>query len=359
MIRIAAVVVALVAAPFQSGAPVPSSTPTIGVVTSTANSGTGSLRAVLATCPDRVEFAYTDATIVVTAPLEVNCSRPISITGPAAGDAAIVAGSDGHTVGVGAIPLAPVARPGVTIINRGAGDGLVVRSSYVSVSQLAIRGTVTPGFADLAIRSTDNVSVNGVTLGLDANGLTAPPTSDRTGSELFHAQDSAGVRVTGIAAGWNVSYWGAVVFQNVNIGHLYRAQVVGASYGTMPVQTLDAVTLAYGTANFIVREVYVADTTSSSAIEMHQASHVTIDDSTLVREGRAGVTAYTATDITIARVVIDAAGTCGTPTDSGGVIVYGGSSKVDVSQSQIATVVCPPSRPPTFSVWPGSDGAFR
>jgi hypothetical protein len=305
-----------------------------------------------------VTFGFTDDTIIVTAPLEVNCARPVSIVGPLSELVATVPGSDGHTVGVDGISLAPVAQPGVSIINRGVGDGLVVRSPHVSVSRLAIRGTTVAGFADLAVRSTSDVNINGVTLGLDGNGLSAMPTNDRTGTELFHAQDSTSVRVTGIAAGWNLSYWGAVVFQNVNVGHLYRSQVVGASYGTLPVNTLDAVTLAYGTANFIVREVYVADTTSSSAVELHQALHITVDDSTFLREARAGVTVFGSSDVSVARVRVEGAGTCGA-VDTGGVAVFGGSTRIDVSASQISTVQCPPMRPPIMSVSPGSDGVFR
>lgn len=344
------------AAPAAAPAAPAVTTPTSIVVQNNGNAGPGSLRAAIAACPAAITFAFTGFDLYVAEPLVVDCPGPIAITGPTL-DAA-VAGTEGRTVGTAALALPAIPRAGVTIINMGGADGMVVRSADVTINGLGFRGTTAAGFGDLAIRSASRVTLNGVSVGLDANGLNVPPATYRTRTSLLWVQDSDNVRVNGLAAGWNVDYWGAVVFQNVHSSHLYRSAVVGASWGKPPVDTKDAVSLVYGTSDFIIRETLITDNTSSSAVELHTADRVVVDDSSFARLGRAGVTVFDARDVTVQGVAISQVGTCG-GVDDGGVVVYGGSARVAAVGNSITTNYCGGAYRPVFMVLPGASGEMR
>lgn len=277
-------------------------------VVSNAHAGPGTFRAALAACPATIEFAFTNREINVASTLVVQCPAPITINGN-----------------------------GNTVVNRGGGDGLAIRSHGVTVTDLGARGTTAAQAGDIAIRGVWNTTLTDVRLGLDGNGLNSPPATYRTGSSLLWVQDATGVVLDGVDAGWNRSFWGALVFQNANVVGIYNTDVRGASYGTVGPQTLDAIALVYGTRNVSIDNVTVRDTSSSSAVELHSADNVSITNSTLTGSGRAGVTVFDARDVRIVNVTVDGAGTCGTPRgDQGAVAVYPNSERVTVTGSTLA-----------------------
>jgi hypothetical protein len=312
--------------------------PSVITVTSNANAGPGTLRTALAACPDRITFAFNQHELWIASTLVVDCPDPIEIVGPSRGGD--LAGTTGTTVGVDGTPLPPVARPGVEIINKGGGDGIAVLSPNVTISGLGVRGTTAGGRGDIAIRNTHDVTLRDVALGVDGNGLTAPPATSRTGTSWLWVQDSADVTVEHVAAGWNRSYWGAAVFQNVDGVTISDSFIRGASYGTPGPQTLDAVSFVYGTRNATVERTWIADTSSSSAVEIHGATAVAVTGSTFVRPGRAGVTVFEGVDVAVTGSVVADAGTCGRASaeDMGGVAIYPNSSRVTVAGSDLSTV---------------------
>lgn len=277
-------------------------------VVSNADNGPGTLRAALATCPDRITFSYADREIWIASTLVVQCPRPVTIAGN-----------------------------GNTIVNLGGDDGLAIRSHGVTIDNLGARGTTAAQSGDIAIRGVWNTTLRNVRLGLDDNGLDAPPATHRTETSLLWVQDSTGVVLDGVRAGWNVNFWGALVFQNSATVGIYNTEIRGASYGTSGPNTLDAIALVYGTRNVSIDSTTVRDTSSSSAIELHSADNVTITNSTLTGSGRAGVTVFDARDVAISGVTVDGAGTCGTPRDDqGGVAVYPNSDRVTVTGSTLS-----------------------
>jgi hypothetical protein len=277
------------------------------IVSNNGNAGTGSFRAALAQCPEQIEFGYTGYEILIAATLTVRCPHPVAI--------------DGN---------------GNTVVNRGGGDGIAILSHDVTVTNLGVRGTTAAQYGDIAVRSVWNVTLRNVRLGLDGNGLDAPPATYRTGTSLLWIQDSTGIVLDGVEAGWNVNFWGALVFQNAATVEISNTNIRGASYGTVGPTTLDAIALVYGTRDVHIDNITVRDTSSSSAIELHTADRVTITDSTLSGSGRAGVTVFDARDVKIVGVTVDGAGTCGTElADQGAVAVYPNSLRVTVTASTL------------------------
>lgn len=330
--------------------------PSTCVVTSTADAGAGSLRAAVeqSTCP-LVTFDV-DGPIVLTWPIHV--ARTVTIAG--APTDTVVPGTSDVYVGTAGIPLDPVAWPSVEIINAGPGDGLYITGDGVELDHLAIRGTSRAGgYADITAVGVDVLTVQGVVAGLDRDGgLVAPPVEHRTGNvPLVQATGSTNVRLERSAFGWNGAAWGAVGMWGTTNSHLYRSFIAGAGGETGGTNTLDAFSAVFGSDRVTVRESLITDSWSSSAVELHSASRVIVDDSTFRHAGRAGVTVFDSRDVSVAGVVIEQAGTCGA-SDAGGVMVYGGSERVQVSGSSVSMTACPASLP-AFSVAPGSDGQLR
>lgn len=289
-------------------APAVQTPPPVCYVTNPADTGTGTLRDCLAGTSPTVTVQT--ATIDLASPASI--ARPVTLNGG-----------------------------GTIIVNHGTGDGLAVTADDVTITDLWVRGS-DAGMADIGAQDAENLIVDSVLLGLDPVDVWAVPATHRTQGHTLRAVGGSNLTVRNSRMGWNESAYGNVVLWNVHGGRVEGNYIVGSSYGTAPVNTLDALSLLFGTSDVAVVGNTIDLTSSSSAIELHTADRITIVGNTLTRAARAGVTVFDVDGVLIAGNRMANLGTCGVAAAEpiGMYDGAGASSWVTIGANDIYGTVC-------------------